>query len=148
MSDVPSSNNKFESYVESPTQVDSVFIIFEEWIPVLTVIFSGLPDSILQKAAAKSLEFEAAYGRHRKGSYRNLAIQNHDEMVIFIQNLVNVTTDFKVELGYFKSSRGIDVSCLTELQGRTRILLQQNWRGWIFCLDISGFLPSTSIFFR
>lgn len=80
---------------------------------------AGLPDSILHNAAAKSREFEAVYGRHRKGSEGKLAIQNCDKMVVLIRSLINATTSLS---GH--KSAGIDISSVTKLQDKARIFLQ------------------------
>ncbi|KAJ6972861.1 DNA mismatch repair protein MSH6 [Populus alba] len=80
---------------------------------------AGLPDSILHNAAAKSREFEAVYGRHRKGSEGKLAIQNCDKMVVLIRSLINATTCLS---GH--KSAGIDISSVTKLQDKARIFLQ------------------------
>ncbi|KAF2304770.1 hypothetical protein GH714_037905 [Hevea brasiliensis] len=70
---------------------------------------AGLPDSILEKAAAKSREFEAVYGKHRNTS---------DEMVVFIQNLIDVAANL--------SCHSFDSNLFNKLQHRARVLLQQN----------------------
>eukprot|EP00258_Populus_trichocarpa_P024994 XP_024441013.1 DNA mismatch repair protein MSH6 [Populus trichocarpa] len=80
---------------------------------------AGLPDSILHNAAAKSREFEAVYGRHRKGSEGKLAIQSCDKMAVLIRSLINATTSLS---GH--KSAGIDISSVTELQDKARIFLQ------------------------
>ncbi|KAJ6343741.1 hypothetical protein OIU76_005481 [Salix suchowensis] len=82
---------------------------------------AGLPDSILQNAAAKSREFEAVYGQHRKGSEGNLAIQSCDKMAVLIQSLINATTSLSSQ-----KSAGIDISSMTKLQDKARIFLQYN----------------------
>lgn len=85
------------------------------------VTISGLPDSILQNAAAKSREFEAVYGQHRKGSEGNLAIQSCDKMAVLIQSLISATTSLSSQ-----KSAGIDISSMTKLQDKARIFLQYN----------------------
>ncbi|KAJ6680085.1 DNA MISMATCH REPAIR PROTEIN MUTS FAMILY MEMBER [Salix purpurea] len=82
---------------------------------------AGLPDSILQNAAAKSREFEAVYGQHRKGSEGNLAIQSCDKMAVLIQSLISATTSLSSQ-----KSAGIDISSMTKLQDKARIFLQYN----------------------
>jgi DNA mismatch repair protein MSH6 len=82
-------------------------------------IISGLPDSILHNAAAKSREFEAVYGRHRKGSEGKLAIQSCDKMAVLIRSLINATTSLS---GH--KSAGIDISSVSKLQDEARIFLQ------------------------
>ncbi|KAJ4838664.1 DNA mismatch repair protein msh6 [Turnera subulata] len=81
---------------------------------------AGLPDSILQKAAAKSEEFEGSYGGQRKRG--NVAGQSCDDTVLLIQNLISATVD----LSCYKSSGSIGMNSLTEIQGRARMLLQQS----------------------
>ncbi|KAK4273269.1 hypothetical protein QN277_021706 [Acacia crassicarpa] len=80
---------------------------------------AGLPTSVLQKAAAKSREFEAAYGKHRKVSLKNKSRSNQswaDEMAV-IQKLINATTDLSFQGNIFDS-------CLGELHDKARALLQ------------------------
>ncbi|KAF7818144.1 DNA mismatch repair protein MSH6 [Senna tora] len=80
---------------------------------------AGLPVSVLNKAAAKSREFESTYGKYRKAysekdsSDRNLV----NEMVVIIQKLTNSATDLSCQESICSGS-------LTELQGRARELLQ------------------------
>ncbi|GAV87389.1 MutS_V domain-containing protein/MutS_I domain-containing protein/MutS_II domain-containing protein/MutS_IV domain-containing protein/MutS_III domain-containing protein [Cephalotus follicularis] len=78
---------------------------------------AGLPDCVLQKAAAKSREFEAIYGTHRKASEEGC----DDEMVAFIRNLFNIATEFSSH-----ECSGSAGSSLIELQHRARTLLQLN----------------------
>ncbi|KAJ4727792.1 DNA mismatch repair protein [Melia azedarach] len=73
---------------------------------------AGLPENVLQNAAAKSREFEAMYGKHQKES----------NMMVFIRYLISLTA----ELSCQKSSEGNGVSALAELQHRARLLMQQN----------------------
>lgn len=79
---------------------------------ILLQIISGLPENVLQNAAAKSREFEAMYGKHQKES----------DMMVFIRYLISLTA----ELSCQKSSEGNGVSALAELQHRARLLMQQN----------------------
>ncbi|KAK9282095.1 hypothetical protein L1049_005007 [Liquidambar formosana] len=84
---------------------------------------AGLPDSILQKAAAKSIEFEATYGKHRKRSEDNLSIHSlEDDMVVYIQKLIKVAENSSC----YESSEGMGIGSLTELQHRARMLMQQS----------------------
>ncbi|KAK2649644.1 hypothetical protein Ddye_017133 [Dipteronia dyeriana] len=84
---------------------------------------AGLPDYILQNAAAKSAAFEAIYGKRGTESEDNLPIHHStDEMAVLIQNLTAVTASLSCQ----KSSEGNGVSLLIELQHRARTLMQQN----------------------
>ncbi|GLT42632.1 hypothetical protein SLA2020_166220 [Shorea laevis] len=84
---------------------------------------AGIPDLVLQAAAAKSKEFEAAYGSKRKGSENNLPIQSHaNKMAVLIQELTSITTN----MSCFNSFKGIDVRPLTDLQQEARLLLKQH----------------------
>lgn len=88
---------------------------------------AGLPNSVLQKAAAKSREIEGIYGRHRKGSDdgcdERLSSQNsEDDVVFFIQSLINGVA----KLSYHKSFKDIHASSLSDLQQRARMFLDQN----------------------
>ncbi|KAK7259232.1 hypothetical protein RIF29_24833 [Crotalaria pallida] len=80
---------------------------------------AGLPTSVLQKAAAKSREFEASYGKCRKvSSEANTSNQNWvDEMKAFIQKLNNIATN--------SSCKETVCDTLVELQDKARELLQQ-----------------------
>ncbi|KAL5863022.1 hypothetical protein ACOSQ3_000536 [Xanthoceras sorbifolium] len=84
---------------------------------------AGLPNCVLQKAAAKSSAFEAIYGKHRTESEDNLPIHHSaDEMMVLIRNLITITANLSCQ----KSSEGNGVSLLTELQHKARTLMQQN----------------------
>ncbi|XP_050237496.1 DNA mismatch repair protein MSH6 [Mercurialis annua] len=83
---------------------------------------AGIPDSILQKAAVKSREFEAIYGQHGRVSEGNSKIQTDgDKIAVFLHNMIDVATNWSCN-----STESIDISSLAELQHRARILLQQN----------------------
>lgn len=90
----------------------------------LLVTISGIPDKVLQKAVAKSTEFEAIYGKHKKESEENLPADHCvDHMVVLIQSLLNFTAK-----SCQKSSEGDGVTCLTELQRQAGLFFaQQNW---------------------
>lgn len=97
----------------------------------LLLFISGLPDSVLQKAAAKSIEFEGAYGKHRKKFEDDLSDQCLvDEMVVFVQKFM----DTAANLSRHKSPESIGTSSLTELQHRAQILLQKSWTDWKYCI--------------
>jgi DNA mismatch repair protein MSH6 len=86
------------------------------------LFISGLPDSVLQNAAAKSREFEGAYGKHRKKFEDGLSNQSLvDEMVEFVQKFMDIAAN----LSCHKSPESIGTSSLTELQHRAQILLQK-----------------------
>ncbi|KAH7862176.1 hypothetical protein Vadar_001089 [Vaccinium darrowii] len=90
---------------------------------VLTSIISGLPDAVLYKAAAKSLEFEGMYGKHRKGSKDKLAIQRWEVKVAeLIQHLSEVASNMHCH----KAAETICVGSLNELQNRAKMLLKQS----------------------
>ncbi|KAG4916679.1 hypothetical protein JHK87_054236 [Glycine soja] len=76
---------------------------------------AGLPTSVLQKAAAKSREFEATYGKCRKVStVTNSPNKNWvDEIAAIIQKLNNAATQ-----------ETICVGSLSELQDKARELMQ------------------------
>lgn len=89
----------------------------------ISMLFSGLPDSLLQKAAAKSREFEATYGKHRKAPGKNLSFQCSDDKVVeFIKNLNNIAA----KLSCRESPESKSISCLIELQHRARMLMQKS----------------------
>ncbi|XP_054801883.1 DNA mismatch repair protein MSH6 isoform X2 [Prosopis cineraria] len=80
---------------------------------------AGLPTSVLQKAAAKSREFEAKYGKHRKASLENNASNQSlaDKMAVIIQKLINATTNLNI-------LENLSDSFLSELHNKTRALRQ------------------------
>ncbi|XP_028797259.1 DNA mismatch repair protein MSH6 [Neltuma alba] len=79
---------------------------------------AGLPTSVLQKAAAKSREFEAAYGNRREVSPKNNASNQSwaDEMAV-IQKLISATTNLSFQENFLDNS-------LIELHNKARALLQ------------------------
>ncbi|KAK7337513.1 hypothetical protein VNO77_18092 [Canavalia gladiata] len=81
---------------------------------------AGLPTLVLQKAAAKSREFEATYGKCRKVSSEiHSSNQNWvDEIAVIIQKLNNAATNLNCQ-------ETICVSALSELQDKARELMQQ-----------------------
>ncbi|TKY61722.1 DNA mismatch repair protein MSH6 [Spatholobus suberectus] len=81
---------------------------------------AGLPTSVLQKAAAKSREFEATYGKCRKvSSETNSPNKNWvDEITVIIQKLNNVATNLSCQ-------ETIWVRSLSELQDKARELMQR-----------------------
>ncbi|KAH9730726.1 DNA mismatch repair protein MSH6 [Citrus sinensis] len=88
----------------------------------LLVTISGIPDKVLQKAVAKSTEFEAIYGKHKKESEENLPADHCvDHMVVLIQSLLNFTANLSCQ----KSSEGDGVTCLTELQRQAGLFFAQ-----------------------
>lgn len=78
---------------------------------------AGLPDKVLKKAVAKSIEFEAIYGKHKKESEENCV----DYMMVLIQSLLSFTANISCQ----KSSEGDCVARLTELQRRARLVFTQ-----------------------
>lgn len=70
---------------------------------------SGLPDGVLQKAATKSEEFEAMYGKKRKQSKG----WEEEEVVVIMQGLRDCHC-------------GSSADAIFELQNRAKILLEQN----------------------
>ncbi|KAF8387740.1 hypothetical protein HHK36_026394 [Tetracentron sinense] len=84
---------------------------------------AGLPDSVLLKAAAKSREFEAGYGKHRKVYEGELSNPNwDDEMVVFIQDMFRVAAN----PSYHETSESTGIRLLCELQHRASLLLRGN----------------------
>ncbi|KAF5455366.1 hypothetical protein F2P56_024955 [Juglans regia] len=84
---------------------------------------AGLPDSVLQKAAAKSREFEDTYGKDKKKFENNLSNRSWvDEMVELVQKFVDVAEN----MGCHESPENVDLSSLTELRHRVQILVQKS----------------------
>ncbi|KAK7284586.1 hypothetical protein RJT34_19335 [Clitoria ternatea] len=81
---------------------------------------AGLPTSVLQKAAGKSREFEATYGKYRRMSSKtNSSNQNWvDEIRGIIQKLNNAATNLSCQ-------ETICISALSELQDTARELIQR-----------------------
>lgn len=78
---------------------------------------AGIPDCVLLKAAAKSREFEAVYGRQQD---RSKNVRDWDERTIKIfQNLIGISTSDD-------SSSNSSIATISKLQRQTRILLEQN----------------------
>lgn len=83
---------------------------------------AGIPDKVLQKAVAKSTEFEAIYGKHKKESEENLPADHCvDHMVVLIQSLLSFTANLSCQ----KSSEGDGVASLTEMQRQARLFFTQ-----------------------
>ncbi|KAH9623043.1 hypothetical protein KSS87_003545 [Heliosperma pusillum] len=75
---------------------------------------AGIPDCVLRKAAAKSREFEMAFGRHRKRSDKNV-LSWEDEAARFIQNIIRITSDADLQ----------EIASIRQLQRNAKILLEQ-----------------------
>ena len=75
---------------------------------------------MLQKAAAKSREFEATYGKCRNVSFETSSSNQDwvDEMIVVMKKLNKAATNLS-------SQEAICDSSLYELQGRARELLQR-----------------------
>lgn len=74
------------------------------------LLFPGLPDTVLRKAAAMSQEFEGTYGNKLGATHRW-----EDKASLIIENLIKITATAE--------SKNIDL--LTSLQSRASLLLQQ-----------------------
>lgn len=75
---------------------------------------------MLQKAAAKSREFEASYGKCRKGSSETNSLNQSwvDEIIVIIQKLNNTATNLSCQETVCDPS-------LRKLQRKARKLLQR-----------------------
>lgn len=82
---------------------------------------AGLPDTVLQKAAAKSQEFEDTYGKERKGNKLSTK-KLEDELVVFLQ----VLNDVAESLSCLESADRTSIYPLTKLQDRARTILPKN----------------------
>lgn len=90
-------------------------------VKMIMPCISGLPDTVLQKAAAKSQEFEDIYGKQRKG--RKLSTEKlEDELVVFLQVLNNVAES----LSCLESADSTSIYSLTKLKDRARTILPKN----------------------
>ncbi|KAL1312736.1 hypothetical protein HN51_039337 [Arachis hypogaea] len=81
---------------------------------------AGLPTSVLQKAAAKSKEFEASYGKSRNASLETNSPNQEwvDEMIVVMKMLNKAAANLSYQEG------GCD-SSLHELKSRARELMQR-----------------------
>ncbi|CAK9152913.1 unnamed protein product [Ilex paraguariensis] len=84
---------------------------------------AGLPDTVLQKAAAKSREFEEMYGKNEKNTLKKLPEQSWEDKMIILQNLINVIVSINC---HETAAESAVASSLINLQRRTRILLERN----------------------
>ncbi|KAH9626876.1 hypothetical protein KSS87_002276 [Heliosperma pusillum] len=75
---------------------------------------AGIPDCVLQKADAKSKEFEMAFGRHSKRPDKNVQSWEKDA-ASFIQNLI----------GIMSHAESQEIASFTQLQRKARMLLEQ-----------------------
>lgn len=80
-------------------------------------IISGLPDSVLQKAAAMSQEFEENYGK-RVGTTKSW----EDKASLIIENLMKIAGD----VASHTSSESDVADSLTSIQHRASFLLEQS----------------------
>lgn len=80
----------------------------------------GLPDSVLQNAAAKSREFEATYGRYKKSLPDNVAKPSSEKMLVFFQKLNCIVS----ELMCLESSGWTSITSLADLQQEARKLCE------------------------
>ncbi|XP_021770096.1 DNA mismatch repair protein MSH6-like isoform X2 [Chenopodium quinoa] len=78
---------------------------------------AGIPVGVLFKAAAKSKDFEAVYGRHQERSNNNVPDWN-EKTIIFFQNLIGISSS--------DDSANSRIATLSQLQHQARILLEQN----------------------
>ncbi|KAL5560992.1 hypothetical protein UlMin_030739 [Ulmus minor] len=81
---------------------------------------AGLPDSVLQNAAAKSRDFEASYGKCIGMSENNIHNRESlNQMTVLMKNLNEIITNLSCQ----NSSTRIGTSSLTELQQKVRLLV-------------------------
>lgn len=86
----------------------------------MLVLFPGLPDSVLQRATAKSQEFEGSYGK-RVGV--NLSSQRwEDTASLVIKNLMEIAASNNCHT----PTDSMVVGSLANLQYRSRSLLQRH----------------------
>lgn len=116
-------------------QVLSAFLCLVAYINIykisffLLVLLSGLPSSVLQKAAAKSREIESIYGRHRKESNdgcddRSSPQNSEDDIILLIQSLINSIAKMICDDDF----KEIHAYSLSDLQQRARMLSSElNW---------------------
>ncbi|EXB28598.1 DNA mismatch repair protein Msh6-1 [Morus notabilis] len=81
---------------------------------------AGLSDSVLQNATAKSREFEAMYGKHKKPPENVYTQSSIEKMAVLIKKLNSVVANSRCE----ESAESI--SCLIDLQKEARILCEIN----------------------
>ncbi|CAK8544398.1 unnamed protein product [Lathyrus sativus] len=81
---------------------------------------AGLPTSVLQKAAAKSREFEASYGK-----YRNVASETNCLNQSWVDNIIGVVQKLNNAATNLSCDEAVSDSSLMKLQHKARKLLQQ-----------------------
>lgn len=82
--------------------------------------FSGLPDTVLQKAAAKSRQFELSYGKRLDPKLSGQRWE--DEATLIIENLIKIAASND---GHTLTDSSTVVCSLAGLQSRARLVLQQ-----------------------
>lgn len=80
------------------------------------LLFPGLPDTVLRKAAAMSQEFEGTYG-NKLGATHGW----EDKVSFIIENLIKIAAT----TNYHTLAESKNVGLLTSLQSRASLLLQQ-----------------------
>lgn len=104
-------NDKFSFLMPCPIN-DQIFVMIK-----LLNFISGLPTSVLQKAAAKSREFEVTYGKQNKASSGNNNDRSWvDEMTVIYKKLTHAATN----LGFQENS---NINSFSLLQDKARALL-------------------------
>lgn len=88
------------------------------------MFLTGLPNSVLQNAAAKSRDFEATYGKHRKPPENLSKGSSAEKVVVLIQKLNNIVANMKCQ----ESFESNELGCLIELQRDARVLCEINLR--------------------
>ncbi|KAK1294157.1 DNA mismatch repair protein MSH6 [Acorus calamus] len=86
----------------------------------LTLSPSGIPQTVLQKAAAKSTEFEASYGKREFMSEGDLESHVKDDEIAVIKDLLH----FPMASSCQSATHSTSPSLLLELQQRARLVLQ------------------------
>ncbi|KAK1318580.1 DNA mismatch repair protein MSH6 [Acorus calamus] len=81
---------------------------------------AGIPQTVLQKAAAKSTEFEASYGKREYMSEGDLESHVKDDEIAVIKDLLH----FPMASSCQSATHGTSPNLLLELQQRARLVLQ------------------------
>lgn len=84
----------------------------------------GVPTCVLEKAAAKSSEFESTYGKHKHVSNTKFSTSIKDDEITVIKDLLHATKSWNHHL---EDSQVLNLSFLSEIQQRARLLVPGSW---------------------
>ncbi|KAM0952719.1 putative DNA mismatch repair protein MutS/MSH [Dioscorea sansibarensis] len=80
---------------------------------------AGIPTCVLEKATAKSSEFESTYGKNQHVSNTKFSTSIKDDEVTVIKDLLHATKSWN----HLEDSQALNLSLLSEIQRRARLLV-------------------------